>query len=144
MSDYCVREKKELVEQLKGDLIMTTALCETKHIFELSDVIDTRASERLDLTFQIMLNGHKCETINISTTGVYFEVITNDIEAFSPGKTIPVQINASTHTPGLEPRYINLKGNGFIVRNDIKNITSHGNRLGVAMKFKDKLDLQMG
>ena len=122
---------------------MTTVLCETKHIFELSDVIDTRASERLDLAFQITLNGHKCETINISATGVYFEVITGDIEVFSPGITIPIQINASVHTPGLEPRYINLKGNGSVVRNDIKNITSHGNRLGVAMKFKESFDLKM-
>ena len=123
---------------------MTTALCETKHIYELSDVIDTRASERLYLAFQIMLNGHMCETINISTAGVYFEVITNDIETFSPGTTIPIQMNASAHTPGLKPRYINLKGDGSVVRNDIKNITSHGNRLGVAIEFKEKLDLQMG
>ena len=122
---------------------MTTVLCETKHIFELSDVIDTRASERLDLAFQIMLNGHVCETINISATGVYFEVITDDIEAFSPGITIPIQIKAFTTTKGSEPRYINLKGNGSIVRNDIKNITRHGNRLGVAMEFKEKLDLKM-
>ncbi|MFQ5686634.1 MAG: hypothetical protein ACE5GV_08240 [Candidatus Scalindua sp.] len=122
---------------------MTTALCETKHIFELSDVIDTRASERLNLAFQIMLNGHVGETINISTTGVYFEVITDDIEAFSPGITILIQINASAHTSGLEPRYITLKGHGSIVRNDIKNITTHGNRLGVAMEFKEKLDHQL-
>ncbi len=69
---------------------MTTALCKTKHVYELSDVIDTRASERLELAFQIMLNDHKCETINISTAGVYFEVITNDMEAFSPGTIILV------------------------------------------------------
>ncbi|MGR3302052.1 MAG: hypothetical protein ACUZ8I_06050 [Candidatus Scalindua sp.] len=122
---------------------MTTALCETKRIFELSDVIDKRASERIDLAFQIMLNGHVGETKNISSTGVYFEVITNDIEKFSPGTTVPIQINAFTSTPGFEPRDIKLKGNGFIVRNDIKNLSRHGNRLGVAMKFEKKLDLQM-
>jgi hypothetical protein len=121
---------------------MTTALCETetKDFYEIKDVIDTRASKRLDLAFQIMLNGHKGETKNISTTGVYFEVITDDIYAFSPGVTIPIQINASATTPGVGTGDIKLKGNGFIVRNDIKNITRHGNRLGVAMKFKDKLD----
>jgi hypothetical protein len=104
---------------------------------------DKRANKRLDLALQIMLNGQKGETINISATGVYFEVITNDIEAFSLGTTIPIQINATTTTPGFEPRKVKLKGNGSIVRNDIKDVTSHGNRLGVAMEFKGKLDIQM-
>ncbi|MFQ5788239.1 MAG: hypothetical protein ACE5H1_09695 [Thermodesulfobacteriota bacterium] len=70
---------------------------------------DKRANERLDLALQIMLLGQKGETINISTTGVYFEVITNDIGTFSPGTTIPIQINASTTTPGFEPTDIKLK-----------------------------------
>ena len=102
-----------------------------------------RVSERLDLALQIMLPGQKGETINISATGVYFEVITNDIEAFSPGTIIPIQINASATTPGFEPRDIKLKGDGYIVRNDIKDVTSRGDRLGVAMEFRGKLDLQM-
>ncbi len=102
-----------------------------------------RVSERLDLALQIMLPGQKGETINVSATGVYFEVITNDIEAFSPGTIIPIQINASATTPGFESRDIKLKGNGSVVRNDIKDVTGHGNRLGVALEFKDKLDLLM-
>ncbi len=106
-------------------------------------VPDRRADKRLYRSLQITLPGHKGEIINISATGVYFEVITNDIEAFSPGTTIPVQIEASSITPGFESREINLKGNGVIVRSDIKAFTGHGNRLGVAMKFEDKLDLQM-
>jgi hypothetical protein len=106
-------------------------------------VPDRRADRRLDLALQITLPGHKGETKKISATGVYFEVITDDIEAFSPGITIPIQIKAFTTTKGSEPRYINLKGNGSIVRNDIKNITRHGNRLGVAMKFKESFDLKM-
>ncbi len=102
-------------------------------------VSERRANKRLDLALQIILPGQKGETINISATGVYFVVITNDIEAFSPGTTIPIQINAYTTTPGFEPREIRLRGNGYVVRNDIKNVTSHGSRLGVAMKFKEKL-----
>jgi len=104
---------------------------------------DKRANGRLDLALQITLPGQKGETINISATGVYFEVITNDMEAFSPGTTIPIQINAAATTPGFEEREIKLKGNGTVVRNDVKGVTSHGNRLGVAMKFKDKLDILM-
>jgi hypothetical protein len=102
-----------------------------------------RVSERLDMALQITILGQKGETINISATGVYFEVITNDIEAFSPGTTISIQINASATTPGFESKDIKLKGNGCVVRNDIKNVTSRGNRLGVALEFKEKLDLQM-
>ena len=102
-----------------------------------------RVSERLDLALHITIPGQKGETVNISATGVYFEVITNDMEAFSPGTIIPIQIKASATTLGFEARDINLKGKGSVVRNDIKNITAHGNRLGVALEFKEKLDLQM-
>ncbi len=105
--------------------------------------LSKRVSERLDLAFQITLPGQKGETVNISATGVYFEVITKDIEAFSPGTTIPIQIKASSTTQGFETRDIKLKGKGSVVRNDIKNITTHGNKLGVALEFKEKLDLQM-
>jgi hypothetical protein len=102
-----------------------------------------RVSERLDLELQITIPGQRGETINISATGVYFEVITDNIDAFSPGTIIPVQIKASTTTPGFEKRDICLKGKGSVVRNDIKDITRHGNRLGVALEFKEKLDLTM-
>ncbi len=102
-----------------------------------------RVSERLELTLQITIPGQKGETINISATGVYLEVITKDIEAFSPGTIIPIQIKTSSTTPGFETRDINLKGMGSVVRNDIKDVTSKGNRLGVAMEFKEKLSLKM-
>jgi hypothetical protein len=102
-----------------------------------------RVSERLDLALQITIPGQKGETVNISATGVYLEVITKDIEAYSPGTIIPIQIKTSATTPGFETRDIILKGKGSVVRNDIKEVTSHGNRLGVAMEFKEKLDLQM-
>ncbi|MFQ5688135.1 MAG: hypothetical protein ACE5GV_15915 [Candidatus Scalindua sp.] len=107
-------------------------------------VPDRRVDKRLDLSLQIISNGHKGETVNISSTGVYFEVITNDINAFVLGTMIPIQIKASATTPGFKSRDINLKGSGSVVRNDIKNVISQGNRLGVAMKFEDKLELQMG
>ncbi len=102
---------------------------------------DKRNNERIDLSFAISLPGQDGETKNISASGVYFEVITNDIEAFAPGTIIPIQITATTTTPGFEERNIKLKGEGCIVRNNIKDITTHGNRLGVALEFKDKLDI---
>ncbi len=104
---------------------------------------DARASKRIDLVFPIMLNGYNGETKNISSTGVYFEVITNDMEIFSPGRTISFQINASAATPGFVPRDIKLNGNGSVVRNELKRISRHGNKLGVAIEFKEKLDLRV-
>ena len=106
-------------------------------------VPDRRADIRQDLSLQITLSGHNGETVNLSATGVYFEVTTNDTEAFLPGRTIPVQIDASPITPDFKTIDIKLKGNGSVVRSDIKDVTTHGDRLGVAMKFEEKLDLQM-
>ncbi len=102
---------------------------------------DRRACLRLNKSFQIKLLGHIGNTINISAEGVYFEVITKNLEAFSPGMTVPIQITAVTATPGFEERKLKLDGSGLIVRNEIKDLTSYGNRLGVAMEFKDKLNI---
>ncbi len=102
---------------------------------------DRRACQRLNRSFQIKLPGHIGKTINISAKGVYFEVITKNLESFSPGTTVPIQITAVTATPGFEERKLKLDGRGLIVRNEIKDLTSSGKRLGVAMKFKDKLNI---
>ena len=109
--------------------------------------IEHRVSKRKDLTLQILLPDQESEVIsiisiiNISAGGVYFEVITSDIKAFSLGTTIPIEINAPTSTSGLEERDVRLKGKGSVVRNEIKNVTSRGNRLGVALEFKEKFDI---
>ncbi len=100
-----------------------------------------RRNKRVNLSFEISLPDQDGKTINISASGVYFEVITNDIEAFTPGTIIPIQITATTTTPGFEERKIKLKGEGSIVRNNIEEVTSHGNRVGVALKFTDKLNI---
>ncbi len=102
-----------------------------------------RAGERLDLSFQILLDEHDGKTINVSATGVYFEVITDDIQAYSPGTTIPIEITANTTTPGLGTRKIKLSGNGIIIRNNIKNVTGNGIQLCVAVEFREKLDIQI-
>ena len=102
---------------------------------------DKRNNERMDLSFLISLPGQDGKTKNISASGVYFEVITNDIEAFVPGTIIPIQITATTTTHGFEERKVKLKGEGCIVRNNIEDVTTHGNRLCVALEFKDKLNI---
>ncbi len=102
---------------------------------------DRRINKRLELPLQISLYDQSGKTTNISATGVYFEIITEDIEAFSPGATIPIQITADTSTPGIGERKIRLNGNGTIIRNNIKNVTSRGNELGVAVQFNEHLNI---
>ena len=103
--------------------------------------IEHRVSKRKDLALLILLPDQEGEIINISASGVCFEVITSDINAFSLGTTIPIEINAATSTSGLKERDVRLKGKGSVVRNDIKNVTRRGNRLRVALEFKEKFDI---
>lgn len=102
---------------------------------------DKRIDERLNLSLQISLPSQNGKTINVSASGVYFEVITNDINLFSPGTTLPIQITAFTTTPGIEERKIKLSGEGCVVRNNIIDTTTHGSRLEVALEFKSKLNI---
>ncbi len=105
---------------------------------------DKRAHTRLKFSFDISLPEQNGRTINISPSGVYFEVITNNIDAFAIGKSLQVQIAALTQTPGFEDRKIRFDGNGHIVRNDIKEVTTNGNKLCVALQFKDTLSIAPG
>jgi len=102
---------------------------------------DKRNNTRLDLSLEISLPDQNGKTVNISASGVYFEVITNDIDAFAIGTTLPIKIAAVTTTPGFEERKIKLNGNGCIVRSDVKEVTNRGNKLCIALKFKDALSI---
>ncbi len=102
---------------------------------------DKRDNTRLDLSLEISLPNQNGKTINISASGVYFEVLTNDIDAFAIGTTLPIKIAATTTTPGFEERKIKLNGNGCVVRSDIKEVTSRGNKLCIALQFKDTLGI---
>ena len=102
-----------------------------------------RGSERIGLELQILLHDLEGKTINISANGVYLEVITTDLVAFAPGSAIPIEINTVTSTPGLEKRDIRLKGKGFVIRHDVKGVTDRGDRLGVALEFRDRLEVIM-
>jgi hypothetical protein len=69
---------------------------------------DKRNNARLDLSLEISLPEQSGKTINISASGVYFEVITNDIDAFAIGTTYPIKIAAVTTTPGFEEKISDL------------------------------------
>jgi len=102
---------------------------------------DRRIDDRIELPLQITLYDQSGKTINISATGVYFEVITDDIEAFAIGATIPIRIAADTSTPGNGEGKIKLNGNGIVIRSEIKNVTSHGIEIGVAVQFAEHLNI---
>ena len=100
---------------------------------------ESRLNQRLNLSFDISLPEQKGKTINISATGVYFEVITDDIDAFAPGSVIPLQISAVD----TNKRELNLSGEGLIIREDIKEKSADGNRLCIAVQFTEKLNVEM-
>lgn len=100
---------------------------------------DKRLNQRLNLSFDISLPEQNGKTINISATGVYFEIITDDIDAYAPGAIISLQISAI----GSNERKLNLSGEGLIIREDIKDSTPVGSRLCIAVQFTEKLNVDL-
>ena len=100
-----------------------------------------RRNERLNLSFEISLPDQDGKAINVSASGVCLEVAIKDKEAFSPGTTIPLQINTVTDTPGSLERKIKLSGRGTVIRNWIIENPDHENSLGVALEFTGILNI---
>ncbi len=100
---------------------------------------DKRHNKRLDLSFDISLSDQKGKTLNVSATGVYFEVVTDDIDAYAPGSVIPIQIAAVDSNE----RTLKLSGEGLIIREDIKETSTDGSRLCVAVQFIEKLNVNV-
>ena len=110
---------------------------ERRHDARRSNV--RRGDVRLDSSFEASLLDHDGRTVNVSASGVYFEVITNDMEAFPLGTTIPLQINAVTHTYEGREGTLRITGRGKVIRNCIIENPDHANSLGVALEFTEKL-----
>ena len=53
---------------------------------------EKRFDKRLEISLPIRLLDDKVISKNISPGGIYFEVITDDIEKYSPGKIITIEI----------------------------------------------------
>lgn len=100
---------------------------------------DKRLNQRLNLSFDISLSDQMGKTINVSATGVYFELITKDVDAFAPGSVIPLQISAVD----TNERTLKLSGEGLIIREDIKESSSAGSRICVAVQFTEKLNVDL-
>ncbi len=102
-----------------------------------------RSNARLNHSFEVSLLDYNGKTVNVSASGIYSEVMTNDIEAFSPGTTVPLQINAVTNRSEVRERKFKLSGRGTVIRNCIIENPDHDNSLGVALKFIEKLNTEL-
>ena len=108
-----------------------------------SNRIERRVGKRLELSLPMTLLGQKVKSENIGPGGVYFVVTSDDIEAYSPGKTSPVEVVTSVSTPGLPSKSIKLTGSGIIVRVDKIDINHNGKKFGVALKFSERLKVSV-
>ncbi len=104
---------------------------------------ERRAEKRLSLSLPIIFLDQSVKSKNISPGGVYFEVITNDIKMYSPGKTIKIEVLASTSTAVIPNRKVSLTGVGMVVRADEMEIINNSKRLGIALMFREKLRIEL-
>ncbi|MFQ5963471.1 MAG: hypothetical protein ACE5KZ_04215 [Candidatus Scalinduaceae bacterium] len=103
--------------------------------------IERRAGKRLRISLPIVLYDQKVKSENISSGGVYFEVTTSDTKKYSSGKAIAIEVVTSTSTTGLPEKTVRLTGTGVVIRTDEIEVINHDKRLGVALKFGEKLKL---
>ncbi len=103
--------------------------------------IERRTEKRIELSLPMTLLGQKVKSENTSPGGVYFEVITNDIEKYFPGKTSAIEIIVSTSTLTLPKKLVKLTGTGMIIRVDEIEIINQDRKLGVALKFIKNLEI---
>ena len=101
-----------------------------------------RRKQRLNGAFEISLpNQVKGRTKNVSANGVYFEVIADNIDAFSPGTIIPLEITTINTTYESKVKKLRLSGKGLIIsREVVEETTASGSRLNIAVQLKDKLN----
>ncbi|MHC4181853.1 MAG: PilZ domain-containing protein [Planctomycetota bacterium] len=103
--------------------------------------IEKRFEKRLDISLPITLLDSKAISKNVSPGGIYFEVVTDDIEKYFPGKSTKVEITATTSTHEISGQVVKLTGIGVVTRTDKLFSDRHGEKLGVALRFNKKLNL---
>jgi len=102
-----------------------------------------RRSRRINFVFEISLPDHvKGWTKNVSANGASFDIITEDIDAFCPGKVIPLEITTINTTNDSNMRTISLIGKGLIIRELISETSSSesGKKVNIAVFFMEKLN----
>jgi hypothetical protein len=105
---------------------------------------DKRRRQRLNKEFEIsLLHQFRGRTKNVSANGAYFEVITNDIDAFCPGTIIPLKITTINMTFDSTVMKFCLSGKGLIIcREVIEETTGCGIKLNLAVQFVEKLTME--
>ena len=98
-----------------------------------------RRNERLNLSFEMSLSEQNVKTINVSSSGVYFEVAIESMEDFVPGTLIPLQINTVANTSEYQERKLKFSGRGTVIRNCIIENLDLYSSLGVALEFTETL-----
>ncbi len=103
---------------------------------------DRRLRQRLNGQFEISLPQQvKGRTKNVSTLGVSFEVITDNIDAFCPGTIIPFEITTINMTPDSKVMKLSLSGKGLITRREvIEETTDCGIKLNLTVLFMQRLN----
>lgn len=101
-----------------------------------------RRRQRLDGQFIISLPHQvKGRTKNVSANGVSFEVITDDIDAFCPGRIIPLEITTINITHDSKVKKLCLSGKGLIIcREVIEETIDCRMKLNIAVQFIEKLN----
>lgn len=102
---------------------------------------ERRTSERLErqLPISLLSHGHSVKLRNISPEGIYFEVITDDIENYSLGNEIMVYVEALNFKSLETKENVCITGFGKVIRVDEIDITNHDKKLGIALKFCGEL-----
>ncbi len=100
---------------------------------------ERRLFARLKRSLPITLLDSEVKSKNISPEGVYFEVTTKDIENYSLGKVIMVEVEFTDSKFVPLERTVKLIGFGEVVRVDGIDINNHDKKLGVALKYSEEL-----
>ncbi|MBS1259665.1 MAG: hypothetical protein MAG551_02740 [Candidatus Scalindua arabica] len=103
--------------------------------------IDRRVNTRLEFSHKIIILNHETVSNNISYSGAYCEVKTDDVDLFAPGKQITFEIVGSACTSTRLPgKIVRVIGRGVIMRADEIESVAYDNekrakKLGIALKL---------
>jgi hypothetical protein len=103
--------------------------------------IERRLQKRLELSLLVLLPNQKVKSKNISSVGVYFEMVTDYNRAYYLGKSVKFEIVAETTSTMLPLRTIRLAGSGKIIRKTLISSSLHEKVWGIAVRFDERLEI---
>ncbi|GJQ60838.1 MAG: hypothetical protein D8M57_08265 [Candidatus Scalindua sp. AMX11] len=103
--------------------------------------LERRLQGRLELSLFILLPNQKVKSKNISSAGVYFEIVTEYSKGFCLGKSVTFEIVAETTSTMFPLRTIRLSGSGKVIRKTPIGSSLHKKVWGVAVRFDERLEI---